>query len=123
MLVQGVAYYLLSALLLAAHSTPLAAGLCGFLLLGFERDGDERSRLSAFFLKLGLLGEAPEVSAMPPERFAFLADAISDLLDDAGARARIGVEARAFALAHFTWDVVAAKTVGIYERCVRRPAL
>ncbi len=73
MLVQGVAYYLLSALLLAAHSTPLAAGLCGFLLLGFERDGDERSRLSAFFLKLGLLGVAPFV-------FYFSAPALSLLL-------------------------------------------
>lgn len=101
---------------------PVVASAVGGLVELLGRDGS-RGRL----VKLVDWGhsnyEAPEVSAMPPERFAFLADAISDLLDDAGARARIGVEARAFALAHFTWDVVAAKTVGIYERCVRRPAL
>ncbi len=59
--------------------------------------------------------EAPPVSEMPKDRIAALADAVCDLLDDRAERERMGKEARAYALAHFDWDVIMTRTIGIYE--------
>lgn len=63
--------------------------------------------------------EAPEVSAIPKERFSALANAVSDLLDDKMGCQRMGKAAREYALVNCTWKVVTERTVEIYRAAIK----
>lgn len=48
------------------------------------------------------------------------AEAVSDLLDDAGRRTELGQEARRTVMAHFHWDALAQQMERVYERVLQR---
>ena len=63
-------------------------------------------------------GTAPEPAAA--RRFAAgLADAVNRLLADPGEAERMGTAGRRRVVDHFDWEVIAARTVELYERVVR----
>lgn len=88
--------------------TLLEAAACGTPMLvsdiiGFRElvDGGEEARL------------------VPPFDVEAWGESVSDLLDDAHTRARMGVAGRAKA-ALFSWDIVAERVLGVYERVLGR---
>jgi glycosyltransferase involved in cell wall biosynthesis len=66
----------------------------------------------------GFLDAADQGAAalVPPEDPAALHDALAGLLADPAARARLAAGARAAAAGPFSWDTIAAETLGVYER-------
>lgn len=62
-------------------------------------------------------GDGPAQSLRDPPHFALdLAGRINELLGDSGTARRFGEAGRRRVLEHFTWPVIAARTVALYER-------
>jgi glycosyltransferase involved in cell wall biosynthesis len=55
---------------------------------------------------------------VPPGDARALAERIGELLGDAALRARLGAAGREWTLEMFTWDKVADRVVGAYERAL-----
>lgn len=94
---------------------PVVASAVGGLIELLGRDGARGSLVKLVDWEHSDY-EAPDISAIPKERYTELAKCISDLLDDPERRKRVGEAARIHALANFTWKVVTAKTVEIYKK-------
>lgn len=60
--------------------------------------------------------EAPDISEIPKERYAGLAETIVDLLDRPDERARLGEAAQRHARENYDWETVVRKTIDAYER-------
>jgi phosphatidylinositol alpha-mannosyltransferase len=59
----------------------------------------------------------PDVAfAFPPGDERALVDAICSLLEDEPRRARMGTAARVLAQRKYSWDDIARRLVGVYER-------
>ena len=73
-------------------------------------------------LLLSDVGGFPEVAAtgaartFPAGDAAALHDALGELLGDQGARAVLGVRARELAHGEYSWEVVARRTIALYEQ-------
>jgi starch synthase len=63
----------------------------------------------------------PDVGVLvPPGEPRALAGAVGDLLADEPRREQLGRAARELAVAHYSWDDIAARLATIYERLVGR---
>jgi glycosyltransferase involved in cell wall biosynthesis len=61
------------------------------------------------------LGEEGGGRVVPPEDPEALAAALSELVDDEGARAELAAAAAALTAGHYSWDAVARRTLALYE--------
>jgi glycosyltransferase involved in cell wall biosynthesis len=74
--------------------------------------------------EVGLADELQRAQAglVAPANPVLLAEALRSLLDDAGARARLGSNGRALVAGRFTWEAAADRTLAMYERALRSSA-
>ncbi len=77
---------------------------------------------------LSEVGGFPELASehgaariVPPSKPAALAQAISELIDDEGARAELAATARRAAEGTFSWERIGAKTLALYEELLAKP--
>ncbi len=77
---------------------------------------DERGLLVPLFDRVSSDYDAP--LTLPEDRIRALAAAIVRLGRDAGLRAELGRRARQHVVAHYDWDVIARRTVAVYQSLV-----
>jgi glycosyltransferase involved in cell wall biosynthesis len=70
------------------------------------------------FPEVAAAGEGETIRLVPPGDHAALADALDAVLSQPAERARLEAAARAAAAGPYSWDAIAARTLGLYARLV-----